>query len=161
MPIYIDFMKALGANPLSLPFNELYTALEQKAVDGGTNPLDNVVFLKFYEVQKYLSISQHMYTVQSILVSSMVWDKLNAKEREVIQAAAFEARDYQRKVSRANDEKSIEFLKTRMQINVIPDVEREKMRAVADVVKEKWSKEVDTALYSQMVEQLKQLRAKK
>ena len=65
-PIYIDFMNALGANAVPMPFTETYTALETGAVDGMTNPLINVTDMKFYEVTDYLTITNHMYNPQAV-----------------------------------------------------------------------------------------------
>jgi TRAP-type C4-dicarboxylate transport system substrate-binding protein len=69
IPIYIDMMKALGANPVPLPFPELYGALENNTVDGEENPLTSIVGSRLHEVQKYLSITRHTYNPLIVLAS--------------------------------------------------------------------------------------------
>ena len=99
-PLFIDTFTALGANPVPMPFPEVYTALEQKVVDGQENPITVIVDSKFQEVQKYLSLTRHIYNPQAVIMSKKSWDKLNAAEQKIIQDAAREATAYQRQVSR-------------------------------------------------------------
>jgi tripartite ATP-independent transporter DctP family solute receptor len=87
-PIYIDLFNALGANAAGMPITELYGALEQKAVDGQENPPTVINTSKFNEVQKYLSLTRHMYNPQALLISKKTWDKLSPEERKIIQDAA-------------------------------------------------------------------------
>ncbi|HVL43362.1 MAG TPA: DctP family TRAP transporter solute-binding subunit, partial [Acidovorax sp.] len=72
-PIYIDLFNALGANAVPMPFPELYTAMEQKAVDGQENPFSTILSSKFAEVQKYLTVTRHMYNPQAVIVSKKFW----------------------------------------------------------------------------------------
>lgn len=96
----IATFNTLGANAVPLPYPELYSALETGTVDGQENPLANIVNAKFTEVQKYLSLTGHQYNPQIVIVSKTFWDRLDAEEQTLLQDAATEARDYQRKVSR-------------------------------------------------------------
>ncbi|NHT77249.1 tripartite ATP-independent transporter DctP family solute receptor [Rhizobium sp. PP-F2F-G38] len=91
---------ALGANAIPLPYPELYSALETGTVDGQENPLANIVNAKFTEVQKYLTLTGHQYNPQIVIVSKVFWDKLDPQEQALLQDAATQARDYQRKASR-------------------------------------------------------------
>ena len=75
-PIYVDLFSALGANATPLPFPELYSALDQKAVDGQENPNTVILSSKFAEVQKYLTQTRHIYNPQALIVSKKTWDAL-------------------------------------------------------------------------------------
>ena len=86
-PIYIDMFNALGANAVPMPFPELYTALEQKAVDGQENPVTTILSSKFNEVQKYLVISEHGAMEDVVLFNPMWWDSLPQEYRDVITKA--------------------------------------------------------------------------
>ena len=66
--INVDWVKALGANPTPLPFPEVYAALEQKAIDGQENPITVIAANKFWEVQKYVALTNHQYNPQSVHV---------------------------------------------------------------------------------------------
>src|SRR6195952_2660004 len=99
-PVFLETFKTFKANPLPMPFAELYSALESKAVDGEENPFAVIASSKFYEVQKYLSVTNHTYSTNIILISKKFWDTLSPDEQKILQDAAIEARDFQRKVSR-------------------------------------------------------------
>src|SRR5690349_17642504 len=86
-PINVDWVSALGANPTPLPFPELYAALEQKAVDGQENPVATIKGAKLFEVQKYMTLTNHQYNPQSIVVSKKFWDGLAAGDRKILEDA--------------------------------------------------------------------------
>src|SRR6185436_15247253 len=61
-PVYLETFKLLGANPVPMNFAEVYTALDQKAIDGQENPFSVIRSAKLYEVQKYLSLTNHTFS---------------------------------------------------------------------------------------------------
>lgn len=136
-PVFIDTFNELGCNTVPLPYPELYTALEQHVVDGQENPVTNVQFASFYEVQKYFSFTKHIYSPQSTLISKRTWDKLTADEKQIIVDAEKEAKLYQRQVNRAQMAKSLEFIKTKMAVNEISPTEMTRIREAAKPVYEK------------------------
>ena len=128
--LYIDLFSGLGANAIPMPVNELFTALETKAVDAQENPYTVVQAQKFYDVQKYLSTTGHAYDAQVLIASKKFWDKLSAADKTLMQDAAREATDYQRQTSREMNAKArAELIKAGMQINDVSDAERQRMRA--------------------------------
>lgn len=82
--ILIEQFKALGASAIALPFGELYTALQTGVVDGEENPLDTIRAMKFYEVQKYLDVSNHGAMEDVILFNPTFWNGLPEKYQTVI-----------------------------------------------------------------------------
>jgi tripartite ATP-independent transporter DctP family solute receptor len=134
-PINVDWVKALGANPTPLPFPELYAALEQKAVDGQENPVATINSAKFYEVQKFLTLTSHQYNPQSVMISKKFWDGLSAAEKKIVEDAVTESAKFQRQQSRAQVDSITENLKKNgMQVSELPAAEmailREKMKPV-------------------------------
>ncbi len=127
--VYLDSFKLLGANAIPLPFSELFSALETKTVDGQENPYNTILSSKFYEVQKYLSITNHVYSPWIMLVSKKWWDGLNAAEQKVLMDAAKTSRDFERKDTREEAGKALAELKAKgMQINELPPAESNRMR---------------------------------
>lgn len=127
--LYIDLFSGLGSNAIPMPVNELYSALETKAVDAQENPFTVVQAQKFFDVQKYLSTTGHAYDAQVLIASKKFWDKLSAADKKLIQEAAREATLYQRQTSRELNTKAREELaKAGMQINDVSDAERQRMR---------------------------------
>ena len=161
-PIYLDTFQALGANALPMPFTELYTALEQRAVDGQENPVATILASKFYEVQKHLVMSRHIYSVWVLLLSKKTWDGFSADEKKAVTEAAREATLFERKTIREFGEKALGELKTKgVQVTELPAAEQAKMRDKLKPVVEKFSKELSPATATMMTTELEKLRAGK
>ena len=127
--LYIDLFAGLGANAIPMPVNELFTALETKAVDAQENPYTVVQAQKFYDVQKYLSTTGHAYDAQVLIASKKFWDKLSDADRALMKEASREATEFQRQASRdLNAKARAELAKAGMQINDVSDAERQRMR---------------------------------
>ncbi|MEJ8837910.1 TRAP transporter substrate-binding protein [Ramlibacter sp. AN1133] len=127
--VYLDSFRMLGANAIPLPFSELFSALETKTVDGQENPYNTILSSKFYEVQKYLTISNHVYSPWIVLVSKKWWDGLSKDEQKVLADAARASRDFERKDTREEGAKALADLKAKgMQINELPPAEAGRMR---------------------------------
>jgi tripartite ATP-independent transporter DctP family solute receptor len=157
-PIYIDTFSALGANPVPMPITEVYTAMEQKTIDGHENPFTVIEANKFYEVQKYLTVSRHIYNPQSLLMSKRTWDRLSKEEQDIIVAAATESTPYQRKVSRDAQDKSLATLKTKMEVTELPAAEIAKIRTKLQPVIAKYSAEVGPDFVKQLYSEIDKVR---
>ena len=146
-PVFLETFKTFKANPVPMSFSELYSALDTKAVDGQENPYAVILSNKFFEVQKFLSATNHVYTANTILMSKKFWDRLSPVEQKVVQQAALEARDYQRQVSRAAATKAVAELRAKgMQINELPAAEVDRMRQMVKPIHDKFMAEYDPAL---------------
>ncbi|MDQ7745754.1 TRAP transporter substrate-binding protein [Hydrogenophaga pseudoflava] len=110
-PINVDWVKALDANPTPLPWPEVYAALEQKAVDGQENPVATIYGAKLYEVQKHMTLTNHQYNPQSVVISKKFWDTLSADEKKIIGDAVAESARFQRQQARASVASTLENLK--------------------------------------------------
>jgi TRAP-type transport system periplasmic protein len=162
IPVFIETFAALGANPVPMPFTELYTALETKTVDGQENPFVSVEVTKFYEVQKYASNTRHAYSPLLVLTSKRFWDQLSADERKILLEAAEETKPYEREVSRSLDAKAAEELKSKgMTVTEISPEERVRMREKLKPVIEKHFKTIDEALVQDVNAELQKVRAGK
>ena len=127
--INVDWVKALGANPTPLAFPELYAALEQKAIDGQENPLSVIQANKFFEVQKYLTLTNHQYNPQSLIFSKKVWDTLSPAEKKILEESALEAAKFQRQVNRDAAAGQLDALKKAgMQVAEFSPAEQAKLR---------------------------------
>jgi len=161
-PVFLDTFKAFKANPVPMSFSELYTALETKTVDGQENPYSVILSNKFYEVQKFVSGTNHVYGTNIILVSKKFWDKLSPTEQKILQDAAIEARDYQRKVSMDAAQKAVGELTAKgMQFNEVAPAEQQRMRQIAQPVVEKALATYDPAiqkLYASEVARVHQIK---
>ncbi|MHA6689686.1 TRAP transporter substrate-binding protein [Devosia sp. A449] len=157
-PIYIDLFTALGANPVPMTFGEVYSALESHAIDGQDNPLAVITSAKFAEVQKYLSITRHIYTGMPFLMSQKTWDALSADEQQLIAEAAEEAKVYERQIVQQQDEAAIGELQATMEVNELAPDEIARLREHVKPVVEKFAAEAGADIMGQVEAELANLR---
>jgi len=139
-PVYIDMFNRFGANAVPLAFSELFTALETGTVDGQENPVTTIQSSKFYEVQKYLTISRHVYSPWIMLASKRWYDGLSADEKKILNEAAVASRDFERKDSREASAQSVAYLKEKgMQINELSPTELDRMREMVKPAFDKYA----------------------
>jgi tripartite ATP-independent transporter DctP family solute receptor len=144
-PVFLETFRTFKANPIPLPFAELYGALESKAVDGQENPYAVILSSKFYEVNKYVSATNHVYATNPVQISKRFWDKLSPAEQKLLQEAAIEAQNYQRVVSREVSGKAVAELKAKgMVFNDIAPAELARMRAEVKPVHDKFAASYET-----------------
>ncbi|WP_247747525.1 DctP family TRAP transporter solute-binding subunit [Alkalihalobacillus sp. BA299] len=109
-PVWEAHMKALGASPTPVAFNELYSALDQGVVDGQENPLNTIYSMKFYEVQKYVSLTAHTFSPAIVVMSERAWEGLTPEQQELVEEAVEVAKTYQRDTLQTKNDEIIEHL---------------------------------------------------
>lgn len=115
---HLNTLKYMGANPVAMSFGELYTAMQQKVVDGQENPLSNIYKAKFYEVNKYLSLTGHLHLTHMVMYSAKLWERLPADLQKVVRESVLESQAAQRQAVREDDAKLLAEVKTKgMQVN--------------------------------------------
>lgn len=134
LPTHETTVKSLGGNPTPLPWAEVYTGLQTGVADGQMNPIPIIAFAKFDEVQKYLSITNHVITPYFWLVNAKFYAGLTPEERRVVDDAAEVAVGAGRGISRiieASTEKGLPKLGKKMAINSLPPAELKKFAAAS------------------------------
>ncbi len=158
-PINVAWVKALDANPTPLPFPEVYAGLETKAIDGQENPVTVINANKFYEVQKYMTITNHQYNPQSVVFSKKVWDTLSTAEQKIIRDAAIDATTAQRKAARDQVAGAIENVKKNgMLVNELPAAEVAKMSAKMGPVITQFAANVGAETVTELLAELAKVR---
>ncbi len=99
-PVPIATFNTIGANATPMAWGEVFTALQQKTIDAQENPMPVIYTQKLFEVQKYLSLTEHFYAPALFLMSEAIYKKLSADEQKMVMEAAREAAAYERKVSK-------------------------------------------------------------
>jgi tripartite ATP-independent transporter DctP family solute receptor len=158
-PIYLETFSALGANPVPMAFPEVYTGLEQHTIDGQENPFTVIEGNKFYEVQKYLSVTGHIFNPQSLIISQKTWNRLNDDEKALIREAASEAQKFQREVTAASMDKAKATLAGAMAVNEITPAEKDRFRERVQPVIDKFAKSLDGELVKMMYAEIAKVRA--
>lgn len=160
--VFLDSFKSLGANAIPLPFSELFTALETRAVDGQENPYNTILSSKFYEVQKYLTVTNHVYSPWIVLASKKWWDGLSQAERKVLLDAAVKSRDFERKDTREEAAKALAELRAKgMQVNELSPAEANRMREKLTAVHASIAEQVGRDLWAETQAALAKVRGGK
>lgn len=134
-PVYIEMMKALGASPTPMAMSELYTALQKGVIDGQENPLAHIATKRFYEVQKYISLTGHTYASEPVLISAMSWKKLTPEQQNIVRQAALDTRDWQRDLCRKLEGTFLKVIKDSGKSEVNDDVDK---AAFANATRSVW-----------------------
>ncbi len=95
-PVHLAAFNAAGANATPMAASELFTSLQQGAVDGQENPLKSIYDYKFYEVTPYINMTEHFYSSANLIMNLDVWNSLSAEDQQIFLDCAKEATDYQR-----------------------------------------------------------------
>jgi tripartite ATP-independent transporter DctP family solute receptor len=157
--IYLDTFKTLGTNAVPMAFTEVYSALETKTVDGQENPFTNIENMKFYEVQKYLTLTRHAYSPTLVLFSKKIWDGLSPQEQAVLKDCAIEGRAEQRRANRAQEAKSVDNLRAKgMAVNEIAPAEMTRIREKTKVIYERHAKTIGEEPVAMVMDELKRIR---
>lgn len=123
--IHMSSFEALGASPTPMAFTELFTALQQKTVDGEENPIFLIQTSRFDEVQKYLSLTGHFYTSGIATINKAFFEGLPEDLQTVVMDAAVKARDAQYEFCDEDNAAALEYLKTTMEVNEISPENRQ------------------------------------
>jgi tripartite ATP-independent transporter DctP family solute receptor len=157
--IFLDTFKTLGTNAVPMAFTEVYSALETKTVDGQENPFTNIENMKFYEVQKYLTLTKHAYSPTLVLFSKKIWDTLSPQEQTTLRECALQGRDEQRRANRAMEARSVDNLKAKgMAVNEIAPAEMQRIRERSSVIYERHAKAIGDEAITMVSSELKRIR---
>ncbi|WP_019430636.1 TRAP transporter substrate-binding protein [Limnohabitans sp. Rim47] len=123
-PVALETWKSIGANAVPMAFSEVFPALETKALDGQENPLVHMYANKMQEVQKFISLTNHVYTPVALVASKKFWDTLSANDKAGVQKAATEAGLLQRKYLEEGDKDVVgKFAKAGVTVSSVPAAE--------------------------------------
>jgi tripartite ATP-independent transporter DctP family solute receptor len=131
----LETFRAIGAQPTPIAMGELYLALRQGVVDGQENPLGAIISSNFWEVQKYLVLTSHAFTVQWAHLSGAVWESLTPETKKVWLDTWKEVAEEVRKEVDTQDQADISLWKSKGGIVIEPDVE-----AFREATKDVWKK---------------------
>jgi tripartite ATP-independent transporter DctP family solute receptor len=131
--VHIAAWKAAGVNPSPMAWGEVYGALQQKVIDGQENPVAVISTSKINEVQKYLSMTQHVYSPAPIIMSLKKWQMMPPADQELFLQTALEVAAYQRQLGRETEQKTAD------------ELSRKGMQITTDVDKAGWRKAMEPA----------------
>ncbi len=167
-PIFIDTFKALGAEPVPMPFPEVYNALEQKVIDGQDNPLFTSILVKFTEVNHFVTSSHHVLTETVMIVNRDFWERLKPADRKLFRTGAYEAMIVNRAVNLEGElklprlkisipayirEKKLDYVE-------LTPAQREKFRAAVAPVYKKYRKIIGPEIFDAVLARVREMQGR-
>lgn len=146
-PAHMAMVKSLGATPTPIPFSEVYTALAQGTVDGQENPPSLIQSMRFYEVQKYMSLDYHVYDPLAFIMNEETFKSLPEDVQKVLQEEALAWKDLERKMSEEQDARDLKYMAEQgLEITELSPEQlkafKEATKSVYDMIAEKVGKEL-------------------
>ena len=156
-PVYIDTAIALGCSPITMAFGEVYTALQQKVIDGQEHSINVVKNMKFEEVQDYLSLTREAYSTISIIASEAFMDSLPADLQDVVKKGVELFCKEQGRINSEQEAANLAYLKEKgMKVNELTPEQRALfVEATKDVREKHARREGRQELYEQVLALLK------
>ncbi|MDR2799917.1 MAG: TRAP transporter substrate-binding protein [Desulfovibrio sp.] len=146
--ITLASFNALGALPTPMSFGEIYSALQLGTVDGQENPIAHILTQKWYEVQKYFSLTTHQHNVEPLCMSKIIFDSLKPEYQKILLEEAKAHAAVSRTMVVAGESKQLEELKTKIAVNAISDLKpfQDACKSVYDDARKKYGAIVDQVL---------------
>ena len=145
-PTTLATYRAYGANPTAMAFTEVYNGLQQGVVEGQENPLANIYSMRFYEVQKYMTRTSHVYHTYAAVMNKAAWESLPEDLQKVVQEAFDVARDYARELTHEDEQNIMKEIKDQIEIIELTPEGREAFIEASKPVYEQFEKRVTPEL---------------
>lgn len=155
-PIHQSYFQLCGANPIPMAWGEVYTALQNKTVDGCTTSFTFIYNTKLDEVAKHVALTRHVYAAAPLLMSKITWDGLPDDIKQIVKECAIEARDYEREICNSTEEEQkAELQEKGMQIHEIDTAEWE------EFMKPVWDEYVPSTISQELFDSIYEITHKK
>ncbi len=152
VPAHVATFETLGANPTPMNFGEVYSALQQGVIDGQENPLAIITSQRFYEVQKYLSTTGHVFAVYMPVISKPFFDSLPEEHRQLIRESMAAARDYQAELVASEDAAQLEQIRSSgVEVLELTAEQRQAFADKTESVRLQYREEVGAEVYDNWV----------
>ncbi len=148
--LHMNFFKSMGANPVPLPFTEVYNSLATGVVDGQENPFALIATNKFFEQQKYISKTDHVYSAVPVFYSAVKWKALPADVQKLIKSTIVDLRTWERNRGAEMQETYLAEIKKKSELYEVSAAEKKAFQKAATEVyawaKDKYGKEYSEIL---------------
>lgn len=155
-PTQIAAWKSIGAAPMPLNWGEIYSSLQQGLIDGQESALSSIYIERFFEVQKYVSLTGHIYTAEVWFANKDFWDDLTEKQQELLAVVADETVALQRSLTVKENNDTLSTLQAEgLLVNDVPtDVKQELGATINTAIKDEIIKRVGQQFYNDFMSQL-------
>jgi len=131
--IHLEAWKAMGANPTPMAFGELFTAMQQGTVDGQENPLGIITGNKFEEIEKFCTLTEHVYTPYYVVMNLEKWNSLTAEQQDALTRAMEETTQRQYELSQKYEDEAVGVMEAAgCKVRTLTDEEKLSFKEAAD-----------------------------
>jgi tripartite ATP-independent transporter DctP family solute receptor len=159
-PVHMEAYRQMGANPVPMAFGEVFTALQQKTIDGEENSYANIYSMKFHEVQKYISNNKVFYDVTGFMINPKFYDSLPSDIQDAVKKAARKATELQRRMITEADNKLEKFMKENMEFTDLTSSDIDKFKEATKGTYDVFKKEIGEEKLQKIVDELAKIEAK-
>ncbi|WP_068314155.1 TRAP transporter substrate-binding protein [Polycladidibacter hongkongensis] len=131
---HITAWSKLGANPMPMASGEVYSALQQGVIDAQENPLSNIRSMRTHEVNKYISLTNHVYSAYTVVMNPAKFESLSPEQQTIVSDAVLEASEYQQSLIKAEEPELVDWF--RAQGNEVNELTPEQMALFQGKIKE-------------------------
>jgi tripartite ATP-independent transporter DctP family solute receptor len=149
-------MESIGFSPVVMPVTEVYLGIQQNTVSGQENPIDTIYSQRFYEVAKFITLSQHVYSPLWLAMGERSFKGMSEADQQAVMKAAKEAGDWNRREVRANDEKLLTEMQAKGATIAKPDLSL--WRKASEGAYERAKTEFGAAAVEQMLKEAADIR---
>lgn len=151
-PMQIKAWSLTGADAAPLAFNQVYDALKSKQFDAQETPLSLMHSMKFQEVQRHLTLTGHTYSPWPVVVNKSFYDKLPEDLQNVVRDAVLEARDYNRQLSKDDEQKALQLLKEAgMEVVELPEQQKQQFKQAMSEIYDDVKADVGDEFYNKLM----------
>ncbi len=159
-PIQLDYFKAFGANPTPLPYGDIYVGLQTKTIDGQENSFSNTVSMKFNEVQKYITDTQHAFDPVGMFINTGVYESYPDDIKLMIEEAAMDTQAFNRELAVKLDEEAIEKIAETTEITYLTDEERQVFIDMSMPTYKNFEEKIGKELLAESLAKIKEIEEK-
>jgi len=159
-PVHMEAYRQMGANPVPMAFGEVFTALQQKTIDGQENTYANIYVMKFHEVQKYISNNSVFYDVTGFMTNPKFFDSLPPDIQDAVKKAARKATELERRLITEQDASLEKTMKEKMVFTELTPADIDKFKEATKGTYEVFKKEIGEDKLKKIVDELARIEAK-
>ena len=150
-PTILSTYRAYGANPTAMAYVEVYNGLQQGVIEGQENPLANIASMKFYEVQKYMTLTGHAYHTYAAVMNKQAWESLPEDLQTVIADAMIVGRDAARQFTNEDEAKTLDAIKDQIEIQELSEEGRKAFIEASKPIYDEFRDKVTPALMDKAI----------
>ncbi len=158
-PVQLDYFKAYGANPTPLPYGDIYVGLQTKTIDGQENSFSNIASMKFNEVQKYVTDTQHAFDPVGMFMNTDIYASYPEDVKKIIDEAAMSTQAFNRELAVTLEAESLDKITATSEITYLTDEQRQVFVDMAQPTYKEFEEKIGKELLDNALAKIKEIES--